>query len=127
MLKLLKRFLPSMINLIGNSLQLTETKYCTHNSRYLPFCDKVYFVPTWSLFADPITFNYHTLHSLLLICCVCQYLPYKVIKYNNLIYSHYSCHCSHVVSVNTFHIRCLKLTNLPHNHTFITVVNSKGV
>ena len=26
-----------MYNLIGNILQLTETKYCANNSRYLPF------------------------------------------------------------------------------------------
>ena len=55
-LKLLKGFLPSMNNLINNTLQLTETKYCTHNSRYLPVCDMVYFVPTRSVFAGLVTY-----------------------------------------------------------------------
>ena len=39
---------------------LQEIKYyCTQNSRYLPFCDMMYFVPTWSLFAGPVTYNYY--------------------------------------------------------------------
>ena len=46
-----------MYNLIGNILQFTETNYCTQNSRYLPFCDMVYFVTTWSLFAGLVTYN----------------------------------------------------------------------
>ena len=41
-----------MHNLIGYILQLTDTKYFTQNTRYLPFCDMVCFVPTWSLFAS---------------------------------------------------------------------------
>ena len=38
-------------------LQLTDSKSCTQNSRYLPFHDMMYFVPTWSLFAGLVTFN----------------------------------------------------------------------
>ena len=49
------KVLSSKHNLIGNVLQLTDTKYYTKNSRYLPFCDMVYFVPAWSLFAGPVT------------------------------------------------------------------------
>ena len=45
-----------MNNIINNTLQPTEAKYYTHNSRYLPFCDMVYFVPTWSLFAGLVTY-----------------------------------------------------------------------
>ena len=49
-------FLLSINNFIGNVLILTESKYCTQNSRYVPFCGMVCFVPTWSLFAGPVTY-----------------------------------------------------------------------
>ena len=50
------QFLPSVNNFIGYILQVTESKYCSQNSRYVPLCDMVYFVPTWSLFAGPVTY-----------------------------------------------------------------------
>ena len=49
------KILPSINNFIGNILQVTESEYCTQNSRYVQFCDMVYFVPTLSLFAGPVT------------------------------------------------------------------------
>ena len=49
-------FLLSINNFICNVLILTESKYCIQNSRYVPFCDMVCFVPTWSLFAGPVTY-----------------------------------------------------------------------
>ena len=49
------KLLLSICNLIGNIIQLTESKYCTQNSRYLLFCDMMYFVPAWSLFTGPVT------------------------------------------------------------------------
>ena len=50
------KFLQDINKLIGDILQLTENKYYTQNSKHLPFCDMVYFVSTWSLFAGPVTF-----------------------------------------------------------------------
>ena len=50
-------FLSPIHNLIDNILQLTESKYSTQNSRYVPFYDMVYFVSTWSLFAVPVTYT----------------------------------------------------------------------
>ena len=41
-----------MNNLISKILQLAACKYYTQNSRYVPFCDKVCFVPTCPLFTD---------------------------------------------------------------------------
>ena len=40
------KLLPLMRNLISNILQLTESKYCTQNQKYLPFCGQVYFETT---------------------------------------------------------------------------------
>ena len=51
------KLLPSMNNLIDNILKLIESKYYTQSLRYLQFCDTVYSVPTWSLFAGLVT-NY---------------------------------------------------------------------
>ena len=45
-----------MDKLLGKILQLTEGKDYTQNSRYLPFCDMVYLVPTWSLFAGSVAY-----------------------------------------------------------------------
>ena len=50
------KFLPSINTFIGNILQLIESKYYTQNLRYVALCDIVYFVPTWSLFAGPVTY-----------------------------------------------------------------------
>ena len=49
-------FLQLINNFIGNTLLLTEIN-TTQNSRYVTFYDMVYFVPTWSLFASPVTYS----------------------------------------------------------------------
>ena len=50
-------FLPSMNTVIYNILQFTEHKYnyCTEH-KVLELYDDVYFVPTWSIFASPVTY-----------------------------------------------------------------------
>ena len=45
-----------MNNLISNILKLTEHNYFVQNLRYYIFNDKVYIVPTWSIFAGLVTF-----------------------------------------------------------------------